>query len=218
LAFCPEFTGDLAQITLSGDCGDAQLTEGLPGNPQRSFPMLQRILTHGVIAGLIVGVPMILLTLTLGESAPSGAVGMAIGYTTMLVALSIIFLAIKRQRDIVNGGVIKFLPAFLMGLGISAVAGVLYVLAWEVSLGISGMDFGAMYAEHLIEAAKARGASEAEIAAELAKAQDFAKMYANPLFRMPITFTEILPVGILVSLISALLLRNSRFMPARGAV
>jgi len=51
----------------------------------------------------------------------------------------------------------------------------------------------------------------------LARAQDFAMMYANPLFRMPITFTEILPVGILVSLFPALLLRNSRFMPARAA-
>jgi len=178
--------------------------------------MLQRILTNGVIAGLIVGVPMVLLTLTLGEAAPSGALGMAIGYTTMLVALSVIFLAIKHQRDVVNGGVIKFLPAFLMGLGISVVAGVLYVLAWEASLAVSGMDFGALYAEHLIEAAKARGATEAEIAAEIAKADEFAKMYANPFFRMPITFTEILPVGLIVSLISALLLRNSRFMPARA--
>jgi len=217
LASCPEFTGHLAKITLSGDCGRAPKPEGLPGNPQRSFPMLQRILTNGVIAGLIVGIPMILVTLILGKNAPTGALGMAIGYTTMLVALSIIFLAIKRQRDVVNGGVIKFLPAFLMGLGISAVAGILYVLAWEVSLAVSGMDFGAIYAEHLVEAAKARGASEAEIAAELVKAEEFAKMYANPLFRMPITFTEILPVGILVSLISALMLRNRRFMPARGA-
>jgi len=147
---------------------------------------------------------MILLSLTLGENAPTCAVGMAIGSATMLVALSVIFLTIKRQRDVVNGGVIKFLPAFL------------YVLAWEVSLAISGMDFGAIYAEHLVEAAKARGASEAEIAAELAKAEEFAKMYANPLFRMPITFTEILPVGIIVSLISALMLRNSRFMLARA--
>ena len=56
-----------------------------------------------------------------------------------------------------------------------------------------------------------------EIAAEIAKAEAFAKMYANPLYRIPITFTEILPVGILVSLISSLLLRNSRFMPARAA-
>lgn len=87
--------------------------------------MLQRTLTHGVLAGLIVGIAMILLTLTLGETAPSGALGMAVGYTTMLVALIIIFLAIKRQRDIMNGGVIKCLPAFLMGLGISALAGVL---------------------------------------------------------------------------------------------
>ena len=50
------------------------------------------------------------------------------------------------------------------------------MLAWETTLAISGMDFGAMYAEHLFEAAKARGASEDEIAAELARAQDFAKM------------------------------------------
>lgn len=180
--------------------------------------MLQRIVTNGLIAGLIVGLPMIAMTLIFGENAPSGVVGMAIGYTTMLVALSVIFLAVKHQRDVVNGGVIKFLPAFLMGLGISAVAGVLYVLAWEVSLTISGMDFGAVYAEHLVEAARARGATEDELAAELAKAEAFAKMYANPLFRMPITFTEVFPVGLIVSLIAALLVRNSRFMPARASV
>lgn len=179
--------------------------------------MLQSILRNGTIAGLIVGVPMVGLWMVMGEDAPTGALGMAIGYTTMLLALSVIFLAVKHRRDVVNGGVIKFLPAFLMGLGISAVAGIFYVLAWEVVLAMSGMDFGAIYAEHLTEAAKARGASEAELAAEIAKAEDFAKMYANPLFRMPITFAEILPVGILVSLVSALLLRNSRFMPARGA-
>lgn len=177
--------------------------------------MLQSILRNGLIAGLIVGIPMIVLWLTLGEDAPTGMLGMAIGYTTMLVALSVIFLAVKHRRDVANGGVIKFLPAFLMGLGISAVAGVFYVLAWEAVLALSGMDFGAMYAQHLTEAARARGATEAELAAELAKAEEFAKMYANPLFRMPITFTEILPVGLLVSLVSALLLRNSRFMPAR---
>lgn len=180
--------------------------------------MLQSILRNGFIAGLIVGLPMIAMWIVLGENGPKGAIGMVIGYTTMLVALSVIFLAVKHRRDVINGGVIKFLPAFLMGLGISAVAGILYVLAWEITLALSGFDFGAMYAEHLTEAARARGATEAELAAEMEKARNFAKMYANPLFRMPITFTEILPVGILVSLVSALLLRNSRFMPARGAV
>ncbi|MBI1255564.1 MAG: DUF4199 family protein [Hyphomonas sp.] len=179
--------------------------------------MLQRILNNGVITGLIVGIPVILLALALGEAYPSGAPGMAIGYTTMLAALSIIFHAIKCPRDVVNGGVIKFLPAFLMGLGISAVAGVLYVPAREATLAISSMDFGGMYAGYPVEAARACGAGETEIAAEPARAQDFAKMYANPLFRMPITSVEVLPAGIPVSLTPALLLRNSRIMPARAA-
>lgn len=45
---------------------------------------------------------------------------------------------------------------------------------------------------------------------------DFRRQYANPLFRMPVAFVEIFPVGVLVSLISAALLRNSRFLPARA--
>ena len=102
---------------------------------------MRRILDDGVIAGLIVGIPAILLAVALGDAYPSGAPGMVIGYTTMLAALSIIFHAIKRRRDVVNGGVIKFLPAFLMRLGISAVAGVLYVPAREATRAISSMDF-----------------------------------------------------------------------------
>ena len=43
----------------------------------------------------------------------------------------------------------------------------------------------------------------------------FKIQYADPLFRLPMTFVEIFPVGVLVSLISAGLLRNRRFLPAR---
>jgi hypothetical protein len=38
---------------------------------------------------------------------------------------------------------------------------------------------------------------------------------ANPLLRLPMTFAEIFPVGMLVSLISATILRNPRMLPAR---
>ena len=111
------------------------------------------------------------------------------------------------------GGV---LPALGMGLAISAIAGVIYALAWEVTLAVTGLDFGSSYSEASIAAAKAGGMTGAELDAYTAKMQDFAKMYANPVFRIPMTFTEIFPVGVLVSLVSALLLRNSRFMPTRG--
>jgi hypothetical protein len=37
--------------------------------------------------------------------------------------------------------------------------------------------------------------------------------YADPLYRLPMTFIEIFPIGVLVSLIAAALLRNRRFLP-----
>ena len=49
-----------------------------------------------------------------------------------------------------------------------------------------------------------------------AEAVEFLAMYANPLFRLPTTFVEMFPMGVLISLLSAALLRNSRFLPARG--
>ena len=39
--------------------------------------------------------------------------------------------------------------------------------------------------------------------------------YRNPLFRMLVTLSEIFPVGLLVSLVSAALLRFPGFLPRR---
>jgi hypothetical protein len=177
--------------------------------------MFKDIVKYGLLAGAIVAVPMIGLVLIWRDGPPNTTIGMAIGFTTMLVALSVVFIAVKRRRDVDQGGAIKFWPAFGLGLGISAVAGLVYVLAWEASLALTGMDYAAKYAETVVSEARARGESEAALAALAAKMEDFAAQYANPLFRMPVTFTEIFPVGVLVSLVSADLLRNPRFMPAR---
>ena len=53
------------------------------------------------------------------------------------------------------------------------------------------------------------------VAAVTAQMDEFRRQYANPFFRLPMTFVEIFPVGVLISLISAGLLRNSRFLPPR---
>ena len=110
---------------------------------------------------------------------------------------------------------IRFVPALLAGLGISAVAGVIYVIGWEITLAVTDFAFIDSYSTAAVEAARAKGASATEIEALMAKMDEFRQQYANPFFRMPITFIEIFPVGLLVSLISAALLRNSRFLPAR---
>jgi hypothetical protein len=176
--------------------------------------MLKLCLCFGAIAGLVVGIP--LFTLTVAWHGPmENAYGMLIGYLTMLIALSAVFVAIKRHRDQALGGVIRFWPALVIGLGISAVAGVFYVAAWEAALAVTHLDFGDSYGKAQIAQKEAAGASEAELQRLSAEMDEFRRNYADPLYRLPMTFSEIFPVGVLVSLISAGLLRNSRFLPAR---
>ena len=177
--------------------------------------MLGRILKFGTIAGLIIGGFLSFTTITSKGDHSDMTAGLLLGYTSMLVGLSLIFIAIKRHRDRELGGVIKFLPAFGLGLGISAVAGLFYVASWEIALGVTKADFAGQYAKHMVEEKVKAGASAEDIEAAKAAAAKFQTQYADPAYRMPMTFIEIFPVGVLVSLVSAGLLRNSRFLPAR---
>jgi hypothetical protein len=176
--------------------------------------MWRTILKFGVIAGLVVGGLMI-ATFAAFDGLPPLKYGMAIGYATMLIALSAVFVGIKRHRDVDRGGVIGFWRAVGIGLGISFVAGIFYVLAWELVQSMMAMDFAAGYGRAIIASEKANGASAEALAKLTADMETFKIQYADPMFRLPMTFAEIFPVGILVSLVSAGLLRNPRFLPAR---
>lgn len=175
--------------------------------------MLKTILTYGAIAGVAVGAMMAGLVTFVGDH---GALGMLLGYLSMLIALTAVFVGVKRHRDEALGGVIRFLPALGLGLAISAIAGVIYVLAWEVVLASSLPHFTDDLTRMMIAQAKASGATGPALAQAIADAEAFRVSYANPLYRMPMTFSEIFPVGVLVSLISAALLRNPRVLPKRG--
>ena len=175
------------------------------------------VVFYGLIAGLIVAVPMIALMLTLTpETAPDN--GALYGYLTMIVALTAVFLGVKHYRDKVLGGVVRFVPALLVGLAISAVASVIYAIGWEISLALTGFDFPAAYLHEMVESARANGASADEIERITQQAETFARLYANPLYRLPVTFVEMFPVGAVIALISAAVLRNSRFLAARAAL
>lgn len=179
--------------------------------------MLNKILLWGTVAGLIVGSFLFGTTVAMADNHPSMTVGMLMGYTSMLVALSAVFVGVKRYRDQDLGGVIRFWPGLAMGLAISFVAGVFYVLAWEAAVAVTGMNFAADYSAHLLDERKAAGASAAELAKYAAELKVFQTQYANPLYRLPMTFSEIFPVGILVSLVTAALLRKPDFMPLKRA-
>ncbi|WGM37539.1 DUF4199 domain-containing protein [Caulobacter sp. NIBR1757] len=178
--------------------------------------MLRRILFFGAIAGVIAGAPMLVMTaISGGKTLYEG--GVYLGYATMLVALSTVFVAIKRRRDVEGGGVIRFWPAVGLGLGISLVASLFYAAAWELTQAMSQVDFSTVYADNLLADLKAKGAPPEKIASTAAEMARWAELYKNPLIRIPMTMSEILPVGVLVTFVSAALLRNSRFLPARQA-
>jgi hypothetical protein len=175
--------------------------------------MLRTILIFGLAAGMVVAVPMNLMMIFGKEG--DGSHSLYTGYALMLLAFTFTFLGVKHYRDRTLGGVIRFLPALLVGLGISAVASLIYVFAWEITLHATDFAFIEDYSAAMIEGARAKGASASELAKKAAEMETMKTQYANPLFRLPMTFAEIFPVGLLVSLVSAGLLRNSRFLPMK---
>lgn len=176
--------------------------------------MKRIIAVYGSIAGviLVIGFEGSMATGVMS----TGAGGMVLGYTIMLVALSLVFVGVKKYRDEALGGVIRFGTALGLGAGIAGVASVFYVLGWEAYLYATDYSFMPDYIAATLEAERAAGKSAAEIAALEAQLQPYLEMYANPLTRMAITFSEIALVALLAPVVSALLLRNPRFMPAHA--
>lgn len=182
---------------------------------ERDATTMKYALTYGFLSGLVIIVTMITGIVFSGHESFFSSEWF--GYLVMLVALTFIFVGVKRFRDVDRGGVIKFVPAFAMGLAIATAAGVAYVAVWEVYLAMTDYKFMDEYIAGIMRARQAQGISGAALAAELAKLESMRSSYANPLFRIPMTFLEIFPVGLLVSLVSALLLRNPKLLPAARA-
>jgi hypothetical protein len=168
-------------------------------------------LTYGGLAGLIV-VLTIAAGLTFAER--DGILTSEwLGYLVMLAALTLMFVGMKRYRDVERGGVIRFLPLLGIGLAMAAVAGAVYVAVWEAYLAATDYAFFDQYVAALMEQKRAAGASAAELAAQAASFETMRGYYDNAALRVPITFLEIFPVGLVVALVSAALLRNPRFLP-----
>jgi len=166
--------------------------------------MKKIVIVCGLIAGLIVSAVMI-ISIATGHSNENG---MLIGYASMILAFSLVFVGIKNYRDKYNNGIISFGKAFRIGLYIVLIASTMYVVAWLIDYFFFIPDFGEKYAAQMIDKLKASGASQVEIDNQSKEMASFTKMYKNPFFNALITYAEILPVGLVITLISALILKR----------
>jgi hypothetical protein len=168
--------------------------------------MRRIVLTFGLIAGAILSI-MMAITMPFHEKIGFDN-GMIIGYTTMVVAFLMVYFGIKSYRENVANGEISFGRAFKVGLLITLIASTCYVLTWQVIQRVFPNDFMAQWTEYTLEKERAAGASEATLTAKRAEMEKFQEMYRNPLINMAMTLAEVLPVGLLMTVVSAAVLRR----------
>lgn len=176
--------------------------------------MKKIVLTFGLISGAILAA-MTAITVPLSMN---GVIdfdyGQIIGYTSMVLAFLMVFFGIRSYRENVAGGTITFGKAFKVGILITLITCAVYVISWEIVYFNFVPDFVDRYAALTIEKMEEKGASAAEIAETRTQMVRFKELYQNPLFNVLVTFLEVFPVGLIVTLISAAILRKK---PAPGA-
>lgn len=174
--------------------------------------MKRNILVFGIISGAIISTFMATMMAIMGCSSDEMAGGsgsMIIGFTAMAVAFSFVFVGIKNYRDKQNGGIITFGNAFLLGFMISLVASTLYVMTWAVEYHFFLPDFMDKYSAMQIKQLHESGVSGAKLEESIKEIETASYNYKhNPFFFAMYTYMEILPVGIIITLISSLILKK----------
>src|SRR6202522_3665839 len=168
--------------------------------------MKKIVLTFGLIAGLIMSVLMD-GSLLLSDRIGTGH-SLALGYTIMVASFLLVYFGIRSYRDNNLAGQISFGRAFACGILITLITCVCYVATWEVLYFNFIPHFMDSYWAAQIHKIQSSGLDPATTAAQVAAIQHSQQLYQNPFVNMAYTFMEPLPVGLLITLISAALLRR----------
>ena len=168
--------------------------------------MKKIVLTYGLISGLIISVLMG-GSLLLADKIGSGH-SMVLGYTIMVASFLLIYFGVRSYRDNNLVGQITFGRAFACGILISLITTVCYVAMWEILYFNFMPHFMDSYFAAQIHKVQSSGLDPATTAAQVAAIQHSQQLYQNPFVNMAYTFIEPLPVGILITLVSAAILRR----------
>lgn len=178
--------------------------------------MKKIVLTFGLISGAIAAVLMI-ATMPYADQLGHSGKAYILGYATIVLSALLIFFGVRSYRENVASGGLTFGKAFTVGILIALVSSACYVAAWEVVQRISYPDFADKYAAQMIDQAKKSGGGQAAIDKATEQAEQFKKMYANPFMNAALTFLEPFPVGLVVTLLSAAILRKKSPTPEPSA-
>lgn len=177
--------------------------------------MKKTVLTFGLISGALSSLMMV-ATLPFLHNMGFNK-GLVIGYTAIVLSFLLVFFGIRSYRDNVGKGQITFAKAFAVGILITLISCVFYVVTWEILYFNFLPGFMDNYGAHIIEKLKASGASPAAIQAQVEQIQRYKEMEDNPLLNAAMTFIEPFPIGLAITLISAAVLRKkAQSQPAQS--
>jgi len=166
------------------------------------------VLRFGLMSGLILlSLSAIMMPLCLNGTMDLDH-SEILGYSAMVLAFLMVFFGVRSYRDNVGGGSITFGKAFQVGILISLITCAMYVIAWEIAYFNFFPDFLDKFSAHVLDKMRAAGETEAAIQEKAAELATMAKYYDNVLYNSGITFMEVFPVGLIVTLVSAAILRR----------
>lgn len=172
--------------------------------------MKKIVLKYGLISGAIVATLMNVMVWLCVNGKQDFDGTELIGYSMMVLAFLMVFFGIRSYRDNVGNGSVTFGKAFQVGILITLITSAVYVVVWEIVYFNFVPEFVDVYSAHVIQKLQTSGATAAAVTAKTEEMARFKELYANPLFNIGMTFMEIFPVGLLVTLISAGILRRKR--------
>jgi hypothetical protein len=168
--------------------------------------MKKTVLTFGLICGLIMSVLMDGSVLLAGKIGSGHS--LILGYANLVASFLLIYFGIRSYRDNTLDGHISFGRAFACGILIALITCVCYVATWEILYFNFIFHFMDSYFAAQIHKVQASGFDPATTAARVAAIQRSQQLYQNPFVNMAYTFMEPLPVGLVITLISAAMLRR----------
>ena len=168
--------------------------------------MKKTVLTFGLISGAISAL-MMAGTVPFADRIGFDK-GAVIGYTAIVLSFLLVFFGIRSYRDNKGGGQITFTKAFAVGISITVISCLCYVMTWEILYFNFLPDFMDKYSAHIVEKARASGTSAAAVDAQIQQLKKYKELYDNPFFNAAVTFIEPFPIGLAITLISAAILRK----------
>jgi hypothetical protein len=168
--------------------------------------MKKTVLTFGLISGAMSAATM-LATVPFADKI-GWEKGEILGYTVIVLSALLVFFGVRSYRENVGGGRLTFGRGFAVGILITLISSACYVGTWEIVYYKLMPDFTEKYTAHMVERAKASGASQQKIDETVQQGKQFKQMYDNPAVNVALTFTEVFPIGLVVTLVSAGILRK----------